>query len=155
GPQTTTRGNPFRNQEVSPRVLVSNLSRHLALHLIFRWDGWNRGLVQGLQWLHEDVLGMRLIDPANSTFSIGFDRAVAWGQFRHEDHAGNPFHATLLVLAAVAGPLLVRRGPVMYPLALAGCVACYCLVMAWQPWSSRLHLPFFLVAMPWLALVLQ
>jgi hypothetical protein len=155
GPQTTTLGKPYRNQEVSPRVLVSNVSRHLALHLIFRWDDWNNGLVRSLQWLHEDVLGMRLIDPANSSFTVGFDRAVEWGKFRHEDHAGNSFHAVLLVLAALAGPLLVRRGSASYPLALAGCVACYGLVVAWQPWSSRLHLPFFLVAMPWLAVVLQ
>ncbi len=155
GPQTTGSGRRYRNQEVSPRVFVSNLSRHLALHLIFRWDRWNRGLVRGLQCLHEDVLGMQLIDPANSTFPISFDRAVEWGKSRHEDHAGNPLHAALLVPAVLAGPLLVRRGPRTYPLALVGCVACYCLVVAWQPWSSRLHLPFFLVAVPWLALVLQ
>src|SRR5262249_30894341 len=66
GPQTTSRGDRYRNQEVSPRVLVSNLSRHLALHLIFRWDGWNSGLVRSLQRLHEDVLGMRLTDPVNT-----------------------------------------------------------------------------------------
>jgi hypothetical protein len=75
----------------------------------------------------------------------------------HEDLAGNPFHLAIIVLAFALLLLPSARTPdaVRYAACLLAAAALFCVVLKWQPWNSRLHLPIFLLAMPWVAIVFE
>src|SRR5262249_9415049 len=68
--------------------------------------------------------------------------------------ASNGFHL-LLIAAALAAALSLRAGRRVA--AFAGCLvaafALFCLVLRWQPWHSRLHLPLFVLGTPLVGLV--
>src|SRR5205823_11662328 len=73
----------------------------------------------------------------------------------HEDRAGNPLHVVLIAIGITT--VLVRRraeGAVRpasgraYAAALIAGFILFCLVLKWQPWNSRLHLPLFVLSAP-------
>lgn len=76
---------------------------------------------------------------------------------RHEDLAGN-FPQVLLFLAASAlFPFRRARGGrnwTGYWLCLAGGASLFVLLLRWQPWHSRLHLPLFLAMAPFVGAVM-
>jgi hypothetical protein len=80
------------------------------------------------------------------------DSQTTWGSqpFHLEsapekEHAAAPFHALLLALAALVAPSMIRQSSSwgIYWFVLVGAFAAFCVVLKWQPWHSRLHLPLF------------
>ena len=137
------------NAEFGAGPLASNVLRNLALHAAVPWvTSWNHGVERAVLWLHRRM-DRDVLDPA-VTYGGWFE--VEWRP--DEDAVGNPAHLLLIAAAAVA---LLRRPPRRRAaLALAGCVAAgfvlFCVLVTWQPWASRLHLPLFVLAAPLIGL---
>jgi hypothetical protein len=145
----------FANDAHSPPVLLSNVTRNLALHAgLPSADGINRAAGRVVDGLHA-LLGLRVDDPrttwgGESTYRVAYTR--------HEDLAGNPLH--LVVIALSFGSLMLMpqvRTPSLgsYAVCVIAGFLLFCFVLKWQPWHSRLQLPLFLVAMPVSAIVFE
>jgi 4-amino-4-deoxy-L-arabinose transferase-like glycosyltransferase len=141
-------GGSLTNETFSPAILISNLTRNVALHIsplpgfkplvetvIERWHRW---------------LGIDVNDPP-STLSPD-DRFKLPGTMNDPASTGNPFHLLLIVLAIV--PILIsrqlRNNRVLrlYVVALIAAFVLFSSVLKWQPWHSRLHLPLFVLWSP-------
>ena len=151
------------NSVFSPGIALSNISRNLALELLTPFPSWNAGVEAAVLAFHR-VLGLSASDPRSTWKGAEFhvparlrgappsdaDEAV-YAAF-HEDEAGNPIHLFVFVAAAVV--LLARRSlpgsrlvGTFFALLAAGFLL-FSLVLKWQPWGTRLELPFLLLAAP-------
>ena len=140
------------NQNLSWRGVASNVLRNAALHSGTPYPTFN-------QWIYDNILkthiklGLEINDPG--TTSAGSFRRVP-GLATHEDLVGNLAHAVLILMVA---PLaLVRwrplgRLPVFYMAAVIAGFLTFSLVFKWQIFASRLHMPFFVLFAPLIAVV--
>lgn len=138
------------NDHYSLGGVYSNVLRNTASELLSPMVPLNEVIVAGVSTAH-DVWGLPLNDPRITGGT--FDAAAAelsWHRWLHEDLAGDPVH-TLLVMAVLV-LLAIRRERSRERLALAACFAAsvllYALLLRWQPWGTRLHLPLFALVAP-------
>ena len=136
------------NEALSPAILASNLVRNLSLHVGTRFPlvntAFERAIERGHAWF-----GMDINDP-RSTRLYSLRRFDVVGTRTDPDRTGNPLHLALIFAALVAIVGRVRRQwssrLARYVLALVLAVVLFSLLLKWQPWHSRLHLPLFVLA---------
>lgn len=151
GPEDVrTESERQRNQDLSARGVGAIAIRNLAVHLTLPVAGWDEGLRATVGRL----LGEALNDPRTTFLNFPFQP----GYNASEEQAGNPVH--LLVALAATAVLLgrFRRLTPSARLGLLGLLLATALLVTlikWQPWISRLHTPFFLLAAPLSALALR
>jgi hypothetical protein len=145
----------YRNAALSGATLASNALRNLALHLRLPSRPFSRAVERQLVALHA-LLRLDPSDPrttwASLPFRLTFDTESEQRHFaRHEDHAANLPH---LVLIGLTGALALWGGTARWR-RVAGLAAAvllgfglFCLLLRWQPWHSRLHLPLFVLCAP-------
>ncbi len=131
---------------------VANVLRNVSLHLAM--PGGDKILAPVF------IAAMRAIgqDPDDSTHTwpeMGF----RWPHLSlHEILAGNPLHLALAVLSIglLFGQLRVPggRAKLFYALGLIGAFVLFCAMLRYTIWSSRYHLPLFVLAAPFTAVVL-
>ena len=143
-----------RNAHLSWDVTASNAIRNGVLHTATGIEPLTQGLNQGLLFLHR-LTGRDVSDPDTTFGSVKF-RPVA-GFPIADDRTGNPYHLALIVVAL--GALVVRRGAgrwklMLYFAAVAAGFLGFCAYLRWQPWHTRLHLPWFFVLLPTTAMVM-
>lgn len=142
----------YRNDRFTPAVLVSNLTRNLALHLA-TVSPFNEAVYDAVAAVH-NWIGLDLNDPGTTWQDHVFrvDRYIV-----NEDASGSPFHLGLLALTVVMLILRRRRVPARAALVYAGLLAAGLLVFSaflrWQTWHPRLHLPLLILACPLLGLL--
>ena len=142
----------YMNDEFSPSILASNLLRNLGLHAGTPWQGANVRIERAVDAMHR-AIGIALDDPRSTWPDTRFEvrRPAA-----HEDLAGNGLHL-LLIGAAMVGAWRGRGERRLR--AFAGCLLVafllFCLVLRWQPWHSRLHLPLFVLGAPMVGAVFE
>lgn len=146
GPGEEGEGYRYTNEVYSPGSLASNAIRNLAIHLGTPVQQLNLRIEKAIERLHERF-GVDLNDPRTTWVGTQF-RILETSQ--HEDYAGNPLHLAL-ILALL--PVLALRG--LRQRTLLAYVTCqiaafllFCLGLRWQPWHSRLHLPWFVLWSP-------
>jgi hypothetical protein len=140
GPARYVRG--LANDAPGIGPAVSNALRGLALHLGSGSREIDERTTTLIVRIHER-LGIDARDPATSYVA---DFAIP-APSRHEDDAGNPLQVALFFAASaviVARPSLRRALPVW--LAVAVGFVLFGAVIKWQPWSSRLQTPGFVLA---------
>lgn len=149
-PLGTTIDGPFRytNETFTPAVVISNLVRNAAVQLPTT-EPKVAAVTQGIVVAVHDAIGADLNDP-RSTWPGSVFKVPAL--HHHEDFAGNPWHFLLAVVTAAAllvHPVLRRNREARWLLfsAAVGLVL-FCAILKWQPWHSRLLLPFFVLAAP-------
>ncbi len=137
------------------RVLASNITRNAALHADLPFPRAENWLLSNILRLHED-LNLNVADP----------RTTLGGSFfipdlnTSEMFSGNPIHAAIIVFSftAVVGmvilgkedpDILVYCGAILFSLVL------FCYLLKWQPTGGRLHLPFFVLFAPLVAVFLD
>ena len=138
----------YANGVVSLPGFLSNVMRNLSLHLGTPFRPIDSALRTGIERLH-GVLGVSVDDPRTTWHGTVFHINPL---STDETIAGNPLH--LLLIAVVAAVCLIARTlrrrtiVVQYLLAVTGGFLLFCLDLKWQPWNSRLHLPFFILFCP-------
>ena len=143
----------YTNDVVGPRVIVSNVTRNLSLHAGTPFGSVNDVIDGGVR-LFLTTLGIDPNDPRTTWLGEEF-RVMR--STNHEVNAGNPIHM-FLVLVSIGFFLLGRsyrsqHTSVRYVFACAATFLLFCTVLKWQPWHSRLHLPFFVLSSAFVAKV--
>jgi 4-amino-4-deoxy-L-arabinose transferase-like glycosyltransferase len=135
----------YTNNAFSPATLFSNIIRNAALHI-----GMPPPFTNINFWLQKAVLHLHYmfgLDPADpGTTWQGFTPRVQFSL--DEDIAGNPLHFILGILAGtlILGHRWRRPDPLIaFTIAVICGALLFCLILRWQPWSSRQQLPLFLL----------
>jgi len=143
------------NREIDAPSFFSNLTRNAALHLATPSFKINRALEALVEKGHA-MIGIDIADPR---YSFGGHVFRFAGHNRHEDHAGNLFHFLAFTLAAILWVLnreqRQQRPLILYFCAVLTGILIFCFSLKWQPWHSRLHLPFFILFAPFAAAVIS
>jgi hypothetical protein len=125
--------------------------RNVALHLVATPSSAVNRAVAGVVMQAHSQLGIDVNDPHSTFGDTPFGPQAAYS----EDTAGNPLHFVAVALAALAALVWLKldRAVALYGLAVASGFVLFCVVLRWQPWNSRLQLPLFVLAAPFVALV--
>jgi len=144
----------------SPGALFSSFLRNIASNLATPSSQLNDKLVHGVVSLHH-LLGLNADDP-NTTFPEEHFNYLS-NAITHEDGAPNPLHLCLAVLTIVllgvgmlrpfsSSRLCSAVWDYSVTVLLGGML--FCAMLRWQPWITRLQLPFFVLMGPAVATVL-
>jgi 4-amino-4-deoxy-L-arabinose transferase-like glycosyltransferase len=141
------------NAKIEPAGIASNLIRNLALNTntgIKPLTGW---LNSALSFLHE-FTGRDLNDPATTYYSGRFQFIDKF--LLNDSYASNPWHLFLLLVAAglLAFNLRQNRRLLIYACIFFSSVVLFCAYLRWQQWHTRMHLTYFLLFIPWAAVLL-
>ena len=131
------------NEALGPGILASNILRNAILHLNTPLDNVNAQMTAAIVSLHASV-GMDANDPRSTFENWRFEVPPEWDD---EGQSSNQLHF-LLIIAVTAWLTFRRRtsAPTRFLwCAFAGALV-FCLVLKWQPWHSRLHLPLFMIS---------
>ncbi len=153
-------GTPFisghfhlENETHTPRLLFSNIARNLSLHLVLPVEKWAVEVHEAVEAFH-NLIGADLHDPDTT---MGGSYYLNPDQVSH-DYGGNPIHflAILFCFGAVLLSWKRRESALVrvYTIAVIFGFLVFCHLLKWQPWHSRLHLGFFILACPVIAVEL-
>lgn len=142
----------YENEIISPKTTISNLLRNTGLHL-----------ENGTRF---DRLFQRFIERTHETLKIDInDERTTWpgylfkiqGNSRHEDYAGNYYHTILIVFCLIFYFVLMQKNNVItiYAACLIVSYIAFCTYLRWQPWHSRLQLPYFVLWSPFIGLIID
>lgn len=140
----------------SPKLLLSNFSKHVATHLGTPWKNVN-GAIANFYLKSHEKMG---IDVNDTRISWGTGSVNRFGvrRLNYADEVdGNPLHFLLALLSAALlfSPALRNdRLLLKYAAAITGGALLFVFYLKWHPWMSRLHLPLFVLAAPLVAVVL-
>lgn len=141
----------YTNDAIGAASLYSNLIRNTAMQFATPWESVNRRLVDLVGAAHWAV-GLQRDDARFSWAGLPYKIPIT---SRHEDTASNFLHTLLIAVAVVIALRRKNRSEnpavAMYALCSVAAFCIFCAVLKWQPWHSRLQLPFFIVAMPLVA----
>lgn len=140
----------FSNDRIGVGVTVSNILRNLPLQLAFR-PSWNQAIYEQVVEIHQS-LGLDPDDPASTWNGTSYGPSSV---SMHEGEVANVRHMLLLGPALLW--LLWRRRRDATAGLLLGCFGgalMFCILLKWQPWHARMHLPLFACAAPALGVFL-
>lgn len=129
---------------------ISNIIRNLATELGTSVKPLNQIIIQGISLSHQ-WLGR---SPQEVSLPFTFHNFPL-----HEDHASNTWHVLLFIFCAflffIKKALRTNRAlrHYLYILLIAGVL--FNLGMQWSPWINRYHLPYLVLASPFIAYVLS
>ncbi|NJL90369.1 MAG: glycosyltransferase family 39 protein [Coleofasciculaceae cyanobacterium SM2_1_6] len=148
----------WSNDIYSVPIFISNVIRNISLHLIppFLYNEvreFSDRLIIGIhKFLQVDPLDTKttLMESGGGQFSTQL-------QPLFEDTAGNHFHFWFSILAIV---FIIANNKcnknsylAVYLLTTVSSFLLFCLIIKWQIWHSRLHLPFFILFCPIIGIV--
>jgi hypothetical protein len=155
------------NETFAPKAMLSNLIRNTATHFHMTPSVTVNLAVEDVVVRLHELLGMdvndRRITWAKELFRSGANKNVPKNpgerrRFRSDEGVSNPLHFLLLVFAL--GSILVRKslrkreGLLLYALCCLLGFLLFCGYLKWQPYHSRLHMSFFVLSAPFVAVAL-
>ncbi len=144
---TTVPGNcNFINQPIGIKCTISNIARNLGLQIETPSAAADIAITAGLKKAL-GFFGIAADDPGCTWCASPFNLPELSA---HEAGASNTLH--LLLIAACIITLTRRLKPIserltakLFALSLLLCALTFCVLMTWQPWHTRLHLPMFVL----------
>ena len=137
----------YANDLVTPRTVISNVLRNVALQLALPSWSWNKRVGEFVRTAHF-LLGADVDDPRTTMGRQHFHLSDAGDR---EDQA----QGVIILLLGVIALLVVLRAKDSQrrrQLAYIGCVVVsfvlFCAILKWQPWNTRLHLPMLILLTP-------
>ena len=164
--QDGTSTSSYTNEVIGVAALFSNVIRNASLHASVPVGSEQvraqigQQLAQWIERAHA-LIGIDASDPRTTWQQVTTSESQ---QFRlepfhvHEDIASNPLHLLLILyaLVAICSRGALRRAPLLlYAGVLVAGFLLFCLVLKWQPWHSRLHLPLFVLWAPAVSIALS
>ena len=151
-----TDGHDYTNDVFGLSYLFSNLIRNIALLLASPIEFLNQ-LIENIVIFAHQILSLDVND-SRTTFSGHQFYLTAKNAFS-ENYTGNFIH-TLLIIASTIFCLFykkleARKYVIIYLICTISTFLLFCLLIKWQPWHSRLHLPFFVIFSPLIGLMLS
>ncbi len=138
----------YGNETHGAGATLSNAARFATLHLTVPAPDLVARSYQAVRGLHRS-LGLDPEDPRTTWPDMRFVPPPA---LVHEDFSGNFLHSVLILacFAAACLPGMRRDLPEMALHALRIATGCllFAALLKWTPWSTRLHLPLFVLAAP-------
>jgi hypothetical protein len=145
------------NETMNFSSLASNMVRNAALHVGTPFEDLNAWFDDRIRAFHKplstDLNDERTTFPGTK-FGIQF--------YLHEDHSGNFFHLILIIFTFMVFLLSFRKKPEstnalvgIYAVCIIGGFAILSLLIKWNPWNSRYHLPLFVMICPFVGMVLE
>jgi hypothetical protein len=144
----------FNIREIGVTSTVASILRNISLHTGTPFESLNQKIENGYRGAME-VIGVDADDT----------RQVIWGEPFIVNHlsfqellAGNPMHLALLFVAL--GLIFAHarepqnRAVLWYSVGLISAFVAFSALLKWQRWSSRYHLPFFVLGAVIIALAL-
>jgi len=134
-----------------PNQVIGNVLRNLSLHVGTPSASINAAVAGGVAAASR-ALGANPDDP-RTTWNT---RYVAAEWTTHEESAPNPLQLFILIAGLVA--LVVTRPPGVqkwFVIAVTAGFVIFCAELKWQSYNSRLHTPFFVLALAWSAVWLE
>jgi hypothetical protein len=153
GSPTSTYPDKWTNEVYGIPVLISNIIKNVSLHLAIPLDFINLNSIDNIIYRLHEALGINANDP-RTTGGTYFSLLQIVPNF--EDTAGNPIHFWLLMLALLL--CLSRRNfiynkyLIIYITTVLASFVLFCLMIKWQIWHSRLHLPIFVLCSPFIGI---
>jgi 4-amino-4-deoxy-L-arabinose transferase-like glycosyltransferase len=151
-------GSPYifsieRNQRVSVGTAMSNVIRNLSLHANSGVPFLTRSLNAALSKAHQ-LTGASLTDPA-TTYHAGTSFRFVKKFFIYDSYASCTYHLLLII---IAGCLALRKPKahfqlLWYSAPVVMSFLLFCGYLRWQQWHTRLHLAYFALLMPFVAIV--
>lgn len=155
------------NETFAPKAILSNLIRNTATHFHMTPSVTvNLAVEDAVVRLHES-LGMDVNDRrttwATQMFRSSANKNVPKNpgerrRFRSDEGVSNPLHFLMIVLSLVMilgrGSLRKREGLLLHALCCVAGFFLFCGYLKWQPFHSRLHMPFFVLSAPFVAVAL-
>jgi hypothetical protein len=143
---STTRISAHLNQSFSVKVLLSNTLRNAGIQAGTPSPHVNKGITLAITKIHE-LIGMDLVDP-QTTIGKRFKVPIP---STNEDRASNPLHAYALLLLFILLAFRrdrVERAVIVYSLYALTTFLLLSLLIKWEIFNGRLHLPFFILLAP-------
>jgi 4-amino-4-deoxy-L-arabinose transferase-like glycosyltransferase len=145
----------YTNRAFSIPIFLSNIIRNIALHLSTPSPSINRFLVNFWSAIHS-ILNVDINDPRTSSSDFQLNSLI-----NHEDLAGNSVHLLLIVILIACFSLGSKR-KIPSNFALQNYLVCiitgfllFCLILAWTPFHTRLHLTLFVLSSAFVGCVLS
>ncbi len=141
------------NESFGLKLLWVNVLRNAGLHMGTPWDDVNQFLTQILIGAAHSV-GADINDPRASFSSEPF--AVPALSY-DEDVAGNFLHLFLVSMVLILCWIFPSKdkGVRFYVLAITIAFILFCLLVRYQPWHSRFHLPLFVLFCPAVGIIME
>lgn len=139
-------------QDIGVRSTLANILRNISFHTATPVESVNLKIEHGYR---EAMLAMG-VDPDDPRQVIWEKPFVLNHLSLQELLAGNPFHFVLLL--AALGIVFVKfksaanRALFWYATGMTMAFVAFCAILKWQRWSSRFHLPFFVMGAVLIAL---
>ena len=140
GHPLSTAVDRITNDNLSLSIVYSNLVRNGAMHLATPFPKINDSLNQTV---------VSLLGASLNSSEATFEGAVFQAKFLiNGDYSGNTIHSLLIGFALFF--LLLKRGSTKrstyyFQAMIVTSVVLYCILIKWQPWGTRLHIPVFLL----------
>lgn len=155
------------NDTFTPKAILSNLIRNTATHFHMTPSVTvNLAVEDAVIRLHE-FLGMDVNDRRTTWATQQFRCRANTNapknpgerrRFRSDEGVSNPLHFLMIVvsLGVIVGrsSLRKREGLLGYALCCVAGFFLFCGYLKWQPFHSRLHMPFFVMSAPFVAVAL-
>lgn len=145
----------YANKIFTPQSLVSNILKNSSLHLASPLYKLNKLIENDVDKIH-DLIGIDINDP-RTTWAVNDDPAAAFSipyLNPNEDVSGNMLHFSLFLCIGFLVLIKRQQNKSVYPyfIAVGGSYVLFCFLLSWQLYHSRLHLPFFVLSVPIIAI---
>jgi Dolichyl-phosphate-mannose-protein mannosyltransferase len=140
------------NESFGLKEFGVNVLRNMRIQMTTSWGNINNDMTLMLTGAAKS-LGEEIKDPQETFGNERINRVMNLD----EDYAGNCLHAIIFVIV-FAGVWFYRgdRGRMfVYVCTLLSSFLLFCLIVRYQPWNGRFHLPFFILFCPVAGLVLE
>ncbi|HAX76375.1 MAG TPA: hypothetical protein DCY88_11175 [Cyanobacteria bacterium UBA11372] len=144
----------YTNRAFSIPLFLSNITRNLALHFSTPSPSINRFFINVLTLIHS-TFNVDINDPRTSSSNFQLNTLI-----NHEDLAGNGLHLLLIVVSLAFLSLKWKKkfsnSPVLnYILCIVAGFILFCLILAWTPFHTRLHLGMFVLSSAFVGCVIS
>lgn len=138
----------YLNEEFTPQFISSTIVKNIGLHLDPFFVGHlGNKLVEKYHLIFKQDINQK----GSNLFDMKYNSEPGWKN--HEDYQPNFIHFMLFILFLIiifikSFNRLNYRPVLIYSSLILSQFIFFCIMLTWEPWNTRLHLPLFLLTVP-------